>query len=276
MLDVLDLQHLDGTVHILQGQGDHRGGHPLPRDLHLSLIHISTDSRRGQGTFQAVRRAMKILKRKKLPFGVSCCYTRANTDVIGSEEYFDQMVEWGVKFAWFFTYMPVGTDAVPELMVTAEQRAFMYHQIRKFRETKPVFTLDFWNDGEYVSGCIAGGRHYCHINANGDIEPCAFIHYSDSNIHNKTLLEAYRSPLFMAYRHNQPFSKNYLRPCPLLDNYGRLADMVDQSGAHSTDMVHPEDVHDLCDKCKEASEQWKITADQLWASSHGCTGCGGQ
>ena len=107
----------------------------------------ATDSRRGQGTFQAVRRAMEILKRKKLPFGVSCCYTRANTDVIGSEEYFDQMVEWGVKFAWFFTYMPVGTDAVPELMVTAEQRAFMYHQIRKFRETKPIFTLDFWNDG---------------------------------------------------------------------------------------------------------------------------------
>ena len=80
----------------------------------------------------------------------------------------------------------------------------------------------------------------------------------------------------LPYRQNQPFSKNYLRPCPLLDNYGRLADMVDQSGAHSTDMVHPEDVHDLCDKCKEASEQWKITADQLWASSHGCTGCGGQ
>ena len=123
----------------------------------------ATDSRRGQGTFQAVMRAMEILKRKKLPFGVSCCYTRTNTDVIGSEEYFDKMVEWGVKFAWFFTYMPVGTDAVPELMVTAEQREFMYHQIRKFRETKPIFTLDFWNDGEYVSGCIAGGRHYCHI-----------------------------------------------------------------------------------------------------------------
>ena len=236
----------------------------------------ATDSRRGQGTFQAVMRAMEILKRKKLPFGVSCCYTRTNTDVIGSEEYFDKMVEWGVKFAWFFTYMPVGTDAVPELMVTAEQREFMYHQIRKFRETKPIFTLDFWNDGEYVSGCIAGGRHYCHINANGDIEPCAFVHYSDSNIHNKTLLEAYQSPLFMAYRQNQPFSDNYLRPCPLLDNYGRLADMVDQSGAQSTDMVHPEDVHDLCDKCKDASERWKVTADQLWACSHGCTGCGEQ
>lgn len=228
----------------------------------------ATDSRRGHGTFQAVMRAMEILKRKKLPFGVSCCYTRTNVDVIGSEAYFDKMVEWGAKFAWFFTYMPIGADAVPELMVTAEQREFMYHQIRKFRDSKPIFTLDFWNDGEYVEGCIAGGRHYCHINAAGDIEPCAFIHYSDSNIHNKTLLEAYQSPLFMAYHDNQPFNQNHLRPCPLLDNYGRLADMVDQSGAKSTDLAAPEDVHTLCGKCKDAAEHWAVTAGALWAASH--------
>ena len=228
----------------------------------------ATDSRRGHGTFQAVMRAMEILKRKKLPFGVSCCYTRANVDVIGSEAYFDKMVEWGAKFAWFFTYMPIGADAVPELMVTAEQREFMYHQIRKFRDSKPIFTLDFWNDGEYVEGCIAGGRHYCHINAAGDIEPCAFIHYSDSNIHNKTLLEAYQSPLFMAYHDNQPFNQNHLRPCPLLDNYGRLADMVDQSAAKSTDLAAPEDVHTLCGKCKDAAEHWAVTAGALWAASH--------
>ena len=228
----------------------------------------ATDSRRGHGTFQAVMRAMEILKRKKLPFGVSCCYTRANVDVIGSEAYFDKMVEWGAKFAWFFTYMPIGADAVPELMVTAEQREFMYHQIRKFRDSKPIFTLDFWNDGEYVEGCIAGGRHYCHINAAGDIEPCAFIHYSDSNIHNKILLEAYQSPLFMAYHDNQPFNQNHLRPCPLLDNYGRLADMVDQSAAKSTDLTAPEDVHTLCGKCKDAAEHWAVTAGALWAASH--------
>ena len=228
----------------------------------------ATDSRRGHGTFQAVMRAMEILKRKKLPFGVSCCYTRANVDVIGSEAYFDKMVEWGAKFAWFFTYMSIGADAVPELMVTAEQREFMYHQIRKFRDSKPIFTLDFWNDGEYVEGCIAGGRHYCHINAAGDIEPCAFIHYSDSNIHNKTLLEAYQSPLFMAYHDNQPFNQNHLRPCPLLDNYGRLADMVEQSGAKSTDLAAPEDVHTLCGKCKDAAEHWAVTAGALWAASH--------
>ena len=233
----------------------------------------ATDFRRGEGTFAAVKRAMNILKEKKLPFGVSCCYTSKNVDVIGSEEYFDSIVEWGAKFAWFFTYMPVGIDAVPELMASDAQREYMYHQIREFRKTKPLFTLDFWNDGEYVDGCIAGGRRYLHINANGDVEPCAFIHYSDSNIKEKTLLEALQSPLFMEYHKNQPFNDNHLRPCPLLDNPGRLSKMVDDSGAHSTDMLHPEDVHSLSDKCVPTAEKWAVTADKLWACSHNCATC---
>ena len=228
----------------------------------------ATDDRRGRGTYAAVVRAMEILKRHKLPFGISCCYTSRNADVIGSEEYFDQMVDWGAKFAWFFTYMPVGKNAVPELMVSADQRAFMYRRIREFRHTKPIFTMDFWNDGEFVGGCIAGARSYLHINAAGDIEPCAFIHYADSNIREKTLLEAYKSPLFMAYHKNQPFNCNHLRPCPLLDNPDALKRMVHESGARSTDVEAPEDVDVLTDKCREKAEKWAVKAGELWQESH--------
>ena len=124
--------------------------------------------------------------------------------------------------------------------------------------------MDFWNDGEYVGGCIAGGRSYLHINANGDVEPCAFIHYSDSNIREKTLLEAYTSPMFMEYHNNQPFNDNMLRPCPLLDNAGKLAEMVHRSGAHSTDVESPEDVDELCAKCRNTAEKWAPVADQIW------------
>ncbi len=228
----------------------------------------ATDDRRGHGTYAAVVRAMDILRRRKLPFGISCCYTSRNYNVIGSEEYFDDMIAKGAKFAWLFTYMPVGKNAVPELMVTAEQRAYMYRKVREFRHTKPLFTMDFWNDGEYVGGCIAGGRSYCHINAAGDIEPCAFIHYSDSNIREKTLLEAYKSPLFMAYHRGQPFNCNHLRPCPLLDNPGALAGMVHESGAKSTDVEAPEDVDDLTAKCVEKAEKWAVKAGELWSESH--------
>ena len=38
-------------------------------------------------------RAMEILKAKKLPFGISACYTSANVYDVGSEAYFDKMVE---------------------------------------------------------------------------------------------------------------------------------------------------------------------------------------
>jgi MoaA/NifB/PqqE/SkfB family radical SAM enzyme len=235
----------------------------------------ATDARRGSGTYQAVVRAMEILKRRKLLFGASCCYSSQNTEAIGNEAFFDDMIERGAKFIWLFTYMPVGADAVPELMVSPEQREFMYRQVRSFRETKPIFTLDFWNDGEFVKGCIAGGRRYLHINAGGDIEPCAFIHYADCSIYTHTLLEALQSPLFMQYRQNQPFNQNHLRPCPLLDNPEALAQMVDASGARSTDMIAPEDVHALSGKCAQTAEAWAVTADRLWDEKFGCNACEG-
>lgn len=226
----------------------------------------ATDFRRGEGTYRKVIEAMTRLKERKLLFGISCCYTSKNVEVIGSEEYFDSMIDMGAKFAWLFTYMPIGAAAVPELIATAEQRKFMYEQIHKFRKTKPLFTMDFWNDGDAVGGCIAGGRGYCHINANGDMEPCAFIHYSDSNIKEKTLLECYQSPLFMAYRRSQPFNDNMLRPCPVLDNPGRLTQIVEESGACSTDLESPERACDYCNRCVPAAEKWAPVADELWNS----------
>lgn len=233
----------------------------------------TTDARRGKGTFHKVSKSMDLLKAKKLPYGVSCCYTSQNTEVVGSEEFFDFIIEKGAKFAWFFTFMPVGVGSPTELMVSPNQRKYMYDQLRHFRKTKPILTIDFWNDGEFVNGCIAGGRSYLHINANGDIEPCAFIHYSDSNIYDKTLLEAYQSPLFMEYRRNQPFNQVHLRPCPLLDNKDTLAGMVDRSGAYSTDLSQPENVHDLCAKCHAAADNWAPTAQELWDSGHHVSKC---
>jgi MoaA/NifB/PqqE/SkfB family radical SAM enzyme len=231
-----------------------------------------TDDRRGKGTYQAVLRAMRILKKKKLVFGVSCCYTSKNTDVVSSEEYFDAIVEWGAKFAWFFTYMPVGKNAVTNLMVSAGQRKTMYEKLRAYRRTKPLFTIDFWNDGEFVNGCIAAGRRYLHISAGGYIEPCAFIHYADSNIREKTLLQALQSPLFMQYHDNQPFNENMLRPCPVLDNAGKLAEMVEKSGSWSTETRAPEEAGDYCGKCAARARDWAPVAAKLWEASRSKAG----
>ena len=222
------------------------------------------DFRRGNGTFQKCTAAMQRLKDRGIPFGASLCYTSKNTDVLSSDEYMDWLIDKGVKFAWFFTYMPTGNGAVTELMATADQRALMYKKMHEWRHTKPIFALDFWNDGEYVQGCIAGGRHYFHINSNGDCEPCAFVHYSNVNIKECSVLEALQSPIFMAYKKNQPFNNNMLRPCPVLDNPGAISKMVSETGAYSTEMQNPESANELFDKTIEAAKAWKVKADELF------------
>ncbi len=224
----------------------------------------TTDLRRGKGAYQKVMKAMDLLKKNKILFGFSTCATSANCDYIMSEAYFDKMIEKGCKYGWYFNYMPVGCGADTSLLTTPKQREDMYYKLAEYRGTKQLFTVDFWNDGRFVGGCIAGGKHYMHINANGDVEPCVFIHYSNANIKEKDLLECLKQPIFQEYQKNQPFNGNLLRPCPLLDNEGKLAEMVHRCGAHSTDLAHPENVDSLCAKCHDISRDWGKVADELW------------
>ena len=236
--------------------------------LSVEGFEKETDLRRGAGTYNKVIAAMDILKSHGVPFGFSTCYHHFNTDVVGSSEYLDYMIEKGCRFGWYFTYMPLGRDADLSFLATADQREYMYRKVREYRKTKPIFLMDFWNDGEYVNGCIAGGRNYLHINSAGDVEPCAFIHYSTANIRNTSLLEALKQPLFREYAAGQPFNQNHLRPCPLLDNPEKLRGMVERSHAKSTQPIDEEDVVSLTDKCREVSKVWATTADRLWNERH--------
>jgi len=238
--------------------------------ISLEGFENANDGRRGKGTYQKVQDAMGLLKKHNLPFGISTCYTSLNYEDITSEEFFDYMIDNGALFVWFFHYMPVGNSAVTELLPTPHQREEVYRRIRKFRKSKAIFSMDFQNDAEYVGGCIAGGRNYLHINAKGDVEPCVFIHYSNANIHDVSLLEALKSPLFMEYHNNQPFNDNMLRPCPMLENPEALRGMVKRSQAVNTDYECHEDVDHLCDKTADYSKNWKETAEKLW---HDCSKC---
>ena len=225
----------------------------------------STDSRRGKGTYQKVVRAMELLRRKKLLYGISSCYTSVNWDAITSDAYYDDLIAKGAYFIWYFHYMPVGNDAVPELLPSPWQREAVYRRIRRLRAKKPLFAMDFQNDAEYMGGCIAGGKRYLHINANGDVDPCVFVHYSNANIRSCTLLEALQSPIFMAYYHSMPFNENMLQPCPMLENPERLRKMVLDSEAHSTDPQSPESADHLCGKCDAYARHWAPEAQRLWA-----------
>ncbi len=238
--------------------------------LSIEGDETSNDDRRGEGAYNCTVKAMDLLRRENVLFGISICYTSKNIEAVTSDDFLDKMIALGAKYAFYFNYMPLGKDADVSLIPTPTQRKYMYFFMKKLRNShtgKPMFCFDFQDDGEYVGGCIAGGRNYFHINSAGDIEPCVFIHYSDANIRTDTLLEALQKPLFMAYRKGQPFNDNHLRPCPMLENPDILRKMVRETGAKSTDLVDRESADDLCAKCDAFSKEWAPVADEIWRTT---------
>lgn len=239
--------------------------------ISLEGDEASNDGRRGDGSYEDAMAAFDLLHKNGLLFGTSTAYTRDNVEIVSSDEYLDTIIEKGARWAWYFHYMPVGEGANADLMPTVEQREYMLHRIREVRAVeggKPIFAMDFQNDGEFVGGCIAGGRVYCHINARGDVEPCVFIHYSTANIKEQSLLDCLRQPLFQAYRENYPWNDNMLRPCPMLENPEILPRIVHEADAPSTEYVTPEDVDHLCERTTPYAHAWEEHAEKLWLEEH--------
>ncbi|HEC80123.1 MAG TPA: radical SAM protein, partial [Firmicutes bacterium] len=160
--------------------------------------------------------------------------TRYNVEEVTSDEFIDFLTDKGAFYGWYFMYVPVGKGSSTDLMLTPEQRGYMRKRIRLLRRDKGIFVADFWNDGDYVDGCIAGGRIYYHINSKGDIEPCVFVHFATHNIKDHTIKEALNSPLFRAFRERQPFHLDRRRPCSFVDANDKFEEIIKISNAKPT------------------------------------------
>ena len=265
--DCIFLCFTNGTLIDDQFCEDMKKAGNLTLALSVEGTQETTDARRGPGVYDKVMDAMRLLKKHQCLFGTSVCYTSQNYEAVTSDAFYDMEIEMGAKFAWYFHYMPIGSDADTSLLLTPEQREHVYRAIRDKRNSKtgkPIFTVDFQNDGEFVGGCIAGGRNYFHVNSEGDVEPCVFIHYSDCNIKEKSVLECLKSPLFHEYYKGQPFNDNMLRPCPMLENPEALRALIKKTGAKSTNLILPESVEELCAKCDDYAADWAPVAKRIW------------
>ncbi len=119
---------------------------------------LADDMLRVRNLFPAIRadvdsaeaeRAMALLRRKKLPFGIACRCTAENVELAGSEAAYDEVIRMGAKFCWFFTCPAYG----PERPASLGQLQTLHRKIKEFRKTKPLLTLDFWDGPSPV--CVA-------------------------------------------------------------------------------------------------------------------------
>ncbi|MCX7729763.1 MAG: SPASM domain-containing protein [Candidatus Caldatribacterium sp.] len=208
--------------------------------------------------------AMEALRDEGVLFGFSITATRYNTELVSSDEFMDFLINKGCSFGWYFTYVPVGKKPDTSLMPTPEQRIYLRNQVHRLRYEKPIFIGDFWNDGPYVGGCIAGGRRYFHINNMGDVEPCVFCHFTVDNIRNKSLKEVIASPFFRAIQERQPYDNNLMRPCMLIDVPEVLREVVEKYGARPSHEGAESLITTLKDEVDAYAQAFKKLADEIW------------
>ncbi len=245
------------------------------RDLGNAMVVVScegyqeeTDRWRGPGVFKKIMEAMDHLREAHVLFGASATVTKDNVYTVSSEEWIDMLLEKGIVAQNYFLYLPVNGQGDIHLMVTPEQRNHLRKQVIYFRKTKPMFILDFWNDGPHVQGCIAGGRRYFHINANGDVEPCVYTHIAMHNIKNVSLAEALNSPLFKAIRKRQPHNENHLRPCMIIDNPERYREIIEETQPYFTHPGAEEVVTTMKEELDAYAERFAVLAEKIWREEY--------
>ncbi|MFZ2413266.1 MAG: radical SAM protein [Candidatus Cryosericum sp.] len=224
-----------------------------------------TDERRGEGAWDRVVLAMDRCMKAGVPFGYSVTETHQNVDEVTSDAFVDHMIDKGAKIGWYFQYIPIGRTPELGMMLTPEERLGSYHRIHEIRSSKPVFIADFWNDGPYTGGCLAGARRYFHVTADGNIEPCAFIHLTQGNINDMSLKEALQLPFFQEMQKLQPYSDNALAPCILMDHPDYFRKIAAMPGVRGTDGT-VENMSGEVGACLDrVSKEWKALSYPVYA-----------
>lgn len=176
-----------------------------------------TNARRGAGVHENFQKLLPNLKKHGVFFGVSLTVTKENFNVATDEKFIGKLIEQGCKLFFFIEYIPF--DQTTQNMVpTQEQKKNLLDVLRSFRRKFPGLFIAFPGDEEQFGGCLASGRGFVHVSPGGDIEPCPFSPYTDTNLKNNTLREALRSKFLATIRENHNMLTESQTGCALWEN----------------------------------------------------------
>ena len=156
-----------------------------------------TDRRRGRGAYASVIAAMDRFKRQRVFFGTSTTLTSENFDLHLDEGHLRDLIRRGCRLFYSINYLPAqpGTE---RLQLRPDQVHDLERRLAGLRTSLPAIFIAFPHDEIALGGCLAAGRGFVHINAYGDVEPCPFSPYSDTNLVDTSFAEALHSPLLQA------------------------------------------------------------------------------
>ena len=169
--------------------------------LSLEGDRAGTDFRRGEGVYAGLEKIIGKLKKRNIFWSVSLTLTRLNYDTIMDDEFVANLVEQGCKLMFFVEYTPI-TKGTEDWLISDEQRKNLIIKRDEFRKKHPALFIAVPGDEEEIGGCLSAGRGFIHINPLGDVEPCPFAPYSDTNLRDASLIEALQSDFLKEIRDN--------------------------------------------------------------------------
>ncbi len=170
--------------------------------LSIEGYRAQTDERRGSGVYERLQTVTGRLRKTGVFFGTSITVTRQNFDEVVAGEFVQHLTAGGCRFILFSEYTPTqpGTN---EWTITPEQREVLAREVKRFRAGGRALFFSAPGDESEYGGCLSAGRGFVHINANGDVEPCPFMPYSDVNVKDSSLKDALGSRFLRAIRSTQ-------------------------------------------------------------------------
>ena len=185
--------------------------------ISLEGFENETDGRRGGGVFADLQKAVERLKRNAIFFGTSITVTRQNLDTVSSPGFVQSVTELGGKLLLFAEYTPVdaGTE---DWVITDQQRIELADRVQSLRRQYSALFVNVPGDEKDFGGCLSAGRGFVHISAEGDLEPCPFVPFSDINLGETSLLEGLKSPFLKAIREKDGYLEESHGACALWTN----------------------------------------------------------
>ncbi|MCR1973515.1 radical SAM protein [Clostridium sporogenes] len=185
-----------------------------------------TDGRRGEGTYNSIMTAMNNFNKKGILFGGSVTVTTENIITVTSKEFVQELYNKGTRVLIFVEYVPVN-NSTRNLAPTNKERLILEEKIEELRKVfENMVFLSFPGDEKYAGGCLAAGRGFFHINANGGAEPCPFSPYSDINLKECSLREALKSPLFKKLKDNEMLLGEHDGGCLLFEKEDHVKELL--------------------------------------------------
>lgn len=176
-----------------------------------------TDARRGEGVFRKIENGMTMLRNAGIHFGVSITVTAQNRETVTGRDFIRNLLKRGCKLFIFVSYLPVTSES-DVTALSIEEHDVMMEDLESFRKEFSALFVAFPGDEEKYGGCISSGRGFVHLSASGNVEPCPFSPFSDTDIRNTSLEEALRSPLLRTIRDNRHILEEHGGACALFEH----------------------------------------------------------